>query len=105
MGSWLAPRLLKKALDLVEADPARAWTVGEIASACGVRRRTMQRHFHRFVGRTPTQFVRDLRLDKARQELMRALGPVSVADIAGRCGFNHLGRFAAQYRERYGESP
>src|SRR5262249_19712723 len=28
-----------------------------------------------------------------------------VADIAARCGFNHVGRFAAQYRERYGESP
>ena len=105
MGSRLAPRLLKKALDLVEADPARAWAVGEIASACGVPRRTLQRHFRRFVGRTPTQFVRDLRLDKARKELVRALDPVSVTEIAGRCDFNHLGRFAAQYRERYGESP
>src|SRR5437773_2245444 len=105
MGFRLAPRLLKKALDLVEADPARAWTVGEIASACGVPRRTLQGHFRRFVGRTPTQFVRDLRLDKARKELVRALDPVSVTEIAGRCDFNHLGRFAAQYRERYGESP
>jgi AraC-like DNA-binding protein len=28
-----------------------------------------------------------------------------VADAAYRWGFNHLGRFAAAYREKYGVSP
>lgn len=28
-----------------------------------------------------------------------------MTEIAGRCGFNHLGRFAAAYRDRYGEAP
>ena len=101
----LVPGLLKKALDLLEADPARAWTVGEIASACGVGRRTLQRQFRHFVGQMPMEFLRDLRLDRARQELLRASGRASVTDIAAHCGFNHVGRFAAQYRERYGETP
>jgi AraC-like DNA-binding protein/tetratricopeptide (TPR) repeat protein len=105
MAPQLVPGLLKKALDLLEADPARAWTVGEIASACGVGRRTLQRQFRRFVGRMPMEFVRDLRLDRARQELLRGSSRSKVTDIATRCGFNHLGRFAAQYRARYGESP
>jgi len=105
MAPRLVPRLLKKALDLLEADPAHTWTVGEIATACGVGRRTLQRQFRRFVGRVPMEFLRDLRLDRARQELLRASGRASVTDIAARCGLNHLGRFAAQYRERYGESP
>jgi AraC-like DNA-binding protein len=30
---------------------------------------------------------------------------VSVAEVAARWGFSHLGRFAAAYRKRYGESP
>ena len=29
----------------------------------------------------------------------------TVTEIALQCGFNHFGRFAAWYREQYGESP
>jgi TolB-like protein len=46
-----------------------------------------------------------VRLDLARRELLRAQPVASVTDIAERCRFNHLGRFAAAYRERYGEVP
>jgi TolB-like protein len=53
----------------------------------------------------PMAFLRDLRLGRARQELLRASGGASVTDIARRSGFNHVGRFATQYRARYGESP
>src|SRR5438876_6187869 len=105
MAPQLVPGPLKRALDLLEADPARGWTVDEIASACGVGRRTLQRHFRRFIGRMPMEFLRDLRLGRARQELLRASGRASVTNIAARMGFNHLGRFATQYRARYGESP
>jgi len=99
------PGPLKKALDLLEADAARAWTVGEIASACGVCRRTLQRQFRQFIGRMPMDFLRDLRLDRARQEMLRAGGRTTVTDVATQSGFNHIGRFAKQYHARYGESP
>lgn len=105
MAPQLVPGPLKKALDLLEADPARAWTVDEIASACGVGRRTLQRQFRRFIDRVPMEFLRDLRLGRARQELLRAPGGASINDIARHSGFNHVGRFATQYRARFGESP
>jgi AraC-like DNA-binding protein/tetratricopeptide (TPR) repeat protein len=105
MAPQLVPGPLKRALDLLETDPARGWTVDEIASACGVGRRTLQRHFRRFIGRMPMDFLRDLRLARARQELLRAPGGASVTDIAACSGFTHAGRFATQYRARYGESP
>ncbi|MGY3033018.1 AraC-like DNA-binding protein [Bradyrhizobium sp. USDA 4354] len=101
----LIPGLLKKALALVEANPAHAWTVGEMASACGVGQRTLQRQFRCFFDRTPMAYVRDFRLDRARRELLCPSGPVKVTEIAGRCGFNHFGRFAALYRRRFGEAP
>jgi transcriptional regulator GlxA family with amidase domain len=44
------PGPVKKALDLLQADPAHAWTIGEIALACGAGRRTLQRQFRRFLG-------------------------------------------------------
>jgi Helix-turn-helix domain len=51
----------------------------------------------------PMELLRDLRLDSARRELLR--GQAGVTDIAARSGFKHVGRFAIQYRVRYGESP
>ncbi len=105
MAPQLVPGPLKRALDLLEADPGRGWTVDEVASACGVGRRTLQRHFRRFIGRMPMEFLRDLRLHRARQELLTAPGRANVTDIAARSGFHHTGRFATQYRARYGESP
>ena len=99
------PRRLRKAIEWVEADPARAWTVREIAAACGVPPRTLQRQFRRYMGQMLMAFVRDLRLNHARVEMLRSCGAESVTEIAVRCGFTHLGRFAVSYRTRYGESP
>ena len=101
----LLPRDLKKALDRLEADPGRIWNVDELAVACGMARRTLYKHFSRFLNRTPMEFLRELRLDRARQELLRARPGTSVTDVATRYGFTHLGRFATFYRARHGESP
>jgi AraC-like DNA-binding protein/tetratricopeptide (TPR) repeat protein len=98
------PSDVRKALDRLESDPGRPWSVDEIAALCGVARRTLHKHFRHFVGGTPLEFVRNLRLDRARQELLRG-GPANVTEIATRWGFTHLGRFAALYRQRHGESP
>jgi len=98
------PRDLNRALDRLKAEPERHWTLVGLAAACGVAPRTLQKHFRRFLDRTPLELIRELRLDRARQLLLR--GPAAnVTDIAARCGFNHLGRFAARYHRRYGESP
>ena len=68
----LLPRGLKLAIDLIRRDFARAWTVDELAAACGVARRTMQTQFRSFVGSTPLEFLRLTRLAEARRQLLRA---------------------------------
>ena len=54
-----------------------------------------------------TGYVKNRRLDRVRAELADAVpnSGVGVTDIATRWGFTHLGRFAAIYRARFGESP
>ena len=99
------PHDVNKALELLRADPARERSVDELAAACGVGRRTLEKHFRRFLGRTVVEVRQDLRLERARRELLRAPTGAAVTEIALHCGFNHIGRFAALYRARYGESP
>jgi transcriptional regulator GlxA family with amidase domain len=103
--SW-RPRPVKRAIDAMEADPAHPFSVRELAGAAGVSVRTLQAAFHRHTGVTPLEYLRDLRLARAHEDLRRA-GPAlaTVALVAHRWGFTHLGRFAAVYRGRYGVSP
>jgi len=101
----LLPRDVKKAMELMRADPASARSIGELAAACGVARRTLQKHFRLFLGRTPGEVLHELRLERVRQELLQARPEASVTECAMRYGISHLGRFAADYRRRYGETP
>ena len=43
--------------------------------------------------------------DRCRHDLQNAMPGESVTDIAERWNFNHLGRFSADYRARFGELP
>ncbi len=99
------PRDVKKALDLLRSDLAHPWTIGDLAHRCGVKRRTLEKHFRRSVRRAPLEFLCAERLDQARRRLLAASPRASVMAIAVACGLNHAGRFARAYRDRYGESP
>ena len=57
------------------------------------------------VSYTPMEFLRHVRMRLARQRLLHARPGDSVTGIATRCGFAHLGRFAVDYKRRFGESP
>jgi len=81
-------------------------TVTELARVADLRVRSLQEAFQRELGMPPLAYLRQVRLDRVRQELVEA-DPlrVSVADVAGRWGFAHLGRFSAAYFRRFGEYP
>lgn len=64
----------------------------------------MQAAFNRHHGVTPLAYLRRIRLLLAREQL-QSDDDRSVTDIAQACGFAHLGRFAAAYRDEFGELP
>ena len=104
-GQAALPHDVRKALDLLEADPGRELSVKALAAACGVAPRTLQKHFRHFIGRTPHEVQWTLRMERARRDLLAGPPDASVTDIALRWGFRHLGRFAVLYRRHYDESP
>ena len=50
-------------------------------------------------------WIRQQRLELARQRLIDPADQVSVTQIAFSCGFTQLGIFARLYRQRFGETP
>jgi len=101
-----APRAVRRAVEAMREEPGRSFTVADLAEVAGVSRRSLQQGFQRYVGMSPMIYLREVRLGRAHDELRYGdPADVTVAQIAHRYGFLHLGRFAAMYRQRYGESP
>ena len=76
-----------------------------LAAVAGVPPRTLEAHFKRCLGTTPLGWVRQARLARARQQLLKGGPSASVTKIALASGFSQLGRFASHYRDLYGELP
>jgi AraC-like DNA-binding protein len=98
---------LRRAVRFVHDRAADDVTVGDIADAAGLSERGIQDLLRRTLDVTPMRYLREVRLDRVHLELQArpARGVVTVQDVARRWQFMHLGRFAASYRDRFGESP
>ena len=100
------PAAVRIAVDLMEAEPERPLTISALAAEAHVSVRTLQESFRRHLGISPMAYLRKVRLRRAHEDL-RAADPsmTTVASIAHRWGFTHLGRFAAVYQTAFGEPP
>ena len=99
------PHDLKKAVDRIRADLGRKISVADLVAHCGVPERTLRKHFRTFMGVSPLEFWRRLRLAAVREDLLRGADGSSVTDVAARFGVTHFGRFSQQYRLFFGETP
>lgn len=104
-GRRVAPRHVKRAEEFIRANARKALTLERIAEAAGCSIRTLSDAFLQSSGTTPMNFLRNIRLEGVRAELNREPTVGAITDIALAWGFNHLGRFSADYRLRFGESP
>lgn len=103
-GHGVSVRSVKRAVDYIQANAASPLTLADLVAASGVAGRTLHKHFRLSKGMSPIAYLRSVRLQKAREDLLHTDG-ASVTEIAARWGFDHLGRFAAEYRKRFGETP
>jgi len=62
-----------------------------------------KRIFKEFTGRTPHQYLMDIRLEKAKELLIREKMPIE--DIARQCGFVNAGHFAVAFKRGTKMSP
>jgi transcriptional regulator GlxA family with amidase domain len=105
--SSLSPRsAVGRAIQLIEANPTEAWSTVRLAREVHLSVRALQARFRRDIDMSPMDYVRQARLRRVRSALVDATPQTTtVRALAQRYGFAHLGRFAALYRQTYGESP
>ena len=99
------PAAVKKVVEVIRQAPGAQYTIADLAQASGVGVRQLQKLFHDHFGMSPSEYVRNIRLDGVRSELLAGADRATVSDVAYRWGFNHLGRFAHYYQRKFGEAP
>lgn len=98
-------RRLRLARHYIKQNIGENLKLEDIARACESSVRSLTEAFRVQLNTSPTQYIRKVRLEAVRQELMKAKPSAQITEIAIRLGFNHLGRFSAWYKEAYDESP
>lgn len=103
---WLAalrdPRI-GAALRLLHAEPARRWTVQELAAEVAMSRSALALRFRRLVGCAPLQYLQQWRMRLARRALLSEELPVST--LAWRLGYASESAFSAAFRKTTGHAP
>ena len=77
---------VRNVVDLVAAAPGAQYAISDLAAAAGVGARQLQKLFHDRFGMGPSEYVRNVRLDGSRSDLLRRDPAATVSDIAFRWG-------------------
>jgi AraC-like DNA-binding protein len=101
----IAPWQVRAVEEFIFANAGQPISLGNLAVIGGVSARSLQFTFRRHRGCSPMEFLRRIRLERIRDELLHPTHDTTVTSAAMRWGFLHLGRFAGEYRARFNESP
>ena len=105
-GGWLAAmrdRQVGRALALMHREPARDWRVATLAREAGMSRSGFSARFSALVGESVKQYLTGLRMQLARQELLR--GDDTLAKIAARVGYHSEPAFNRAFSRVVGMPP
>jgi AraC-like DNA-binding protein len=97
--------MVRRVEEYLEAHASEPIDLPMLARSIGHSTRSIHRAFRRHRDYTPMSFLTDVRMRLARRTLLDAREGARVTTVAFECGFSHLGRFAVEYKRRFGESP
>lgn len=98
-------RRLERAIEMMRERYAESLTLSGLAAETHMSIRSLTQQFREAYGKSPMQFLLEIRLQAAREKLAALQVERSVTTVAMDCGFSSMGRFAALYRARFGELP
>jgi AraC family transcriptional regulator, ethanolamine operon transcriptional activator len=100
--SYIVARCHRIVADSGNAPPS----VGALCLRLRTSRRTLQESFRQVADATPVHYLRSVRLNAVRRQLMATRpSDLGVAQAAADRGFSHLSHFAERYKALFGELP
>lgn len=105
-GGWMAglrdPQIAR-ALSLMHSDPAGSWTLARLARQVGMSRSAFAARFSALVGEPPSGYLTRWRMSLAAEALRGE--PVTLAELAGRVGYQSEYALSKAFKRTTGQSP
>jgi AraC-like DNA-binding protein/mannose-6-phosphate isomerase-like protein (cupin superfamily) len=99
----LRDRQIAAAIELINREPQRAWTVGELAAEVALSRSAFGSRFRQLVGESPKRYITRSRLAHAAA-LLRTTD-ASLAEVAAQIGYGSEFSFAKAFKRTFGVAP
>lgn len=101
------PATVRRAVEFIDAHAGEPIGLADIAAAASLSPRGLQHAFARHRDISPLGYLRQVRLEHARRDLLAADSAAgdTVGAVAARWGFTHASHFTMAYRQRFGETP
>lgn len=96
------PRLAP-AISAMFADPARAWTLPDLANLCSMSRATFVRHFQDKLGSSASELLTDIRMSLAANELKKP--GMTTEAVADAVGYRSVAAFRRLFTDKMGMTP
>ncbi|MEQ9347450.1 MAG: AraC family transcriptional regulator [Thalassospira sp.] len=103
--STAMPYYVKRARDYIHDHADEPIGLDDLVAYAGCSYRTLQRAFGDVLDMAPMAYAKQVRLSRAHDDLLMAGDEDTVATIARKWGFDHVGRFARIYAGQYGVTP
>lgn len=94
---------VEKIEQLIRENVQREWSLLELAQAVNLSVWRLSHIFADEVGKSPMQYLRQLRMDRARHLLETSF--LSVKEIAHQVGLNDESHFVRDFKKVYGDAP
>jgi AraC family transcriptional regulator, alkane utilization regulator len=101
--SALNDPIVGRALQFVHGDPARRWTVDELAREAGSSRTVLAERFNAVLGQAPIEYVTSWRMQLAAERIRNS--DVSLAGIAAEVGYESEAAFNRAFKRVTGVTP
>lgn len=95
--------LVARATTWIRARYDRVIRIEDLASHLGISVSSLNRHFRAATAMSPLQYQKQIRLQKARNELIAA--PRDVAAVGHSVGYENISQFSREYRRMFGAPP
>ena len=96
---------VQRVIDYLRVSVLELPDIQTLCAVANLSERSLQYGFLEYIGLTPIQYMRVLRLNGAHADLILAQIKTKVSDIAIKWGFIELGRFAKDYKSLFLELP
>jgi len=99
----ISDKEVRKALLFIRENAHTPIDVSDVVNTVNISRRTLERRFMKSVGRSPADEIRRVRLDRAKDLLMKT--NMTVQEIAQASGWNYAEQMIPFFKQKMGVTP